>query len=325
MKNNKKIKSNEIVMTVPRIDKIAIVIDIPNLEFATAISQNVWDELKATDSGWVQPYSYGAYSTAAKIFCPDENGEINMQEPHMLLQIRTKSKFKPHLRIEYNPSKISEKLLEHLEWSFLGITGQSFFETLSHGRVTRHDVCTDIPYLNPEDFMIKAKYARHSQNVFGQDGTLETIYFGKQKGTQYTVYKKSQQEFGDDAEMDILRVECRVRKTIPIQNLPLLDNPFKKLEFFNLKPLKHPNVHPGHWKAFTDSVRFRGSPNTALKLQPKDIRSKLKYCLSQNKFEGWKPDNLWGVHWLNALEGYHLLKLPNAMPFTLQTAVGEGG
>ncbi len=324
MKKEKNIKSNEIVMTVPRIDKIAIVIDIPDLAFATVISQNVWDELKDIDSGWVQPYFKGAYNTAAKIFCPDENGEINMQKPHMLLQIKTKGNFKPHMRIEYNPYKIPEKLYEHLDWVFQGITGQSFWETLSHGRVTRLDVCTDIPYLNPEDFMIKAKYARHSQCVFGFDGTLETIYFGKSKGTQYTVYKKALQEHGDDEGLPIMRVECRVRKSFPIQKLAFIDNPFERLEFFNLQPLKHPNVHPGHWKAFADSVRFRGSTNTALKLQPKDVRSKLKYCLSQNKFEGRKPSNLWGVHWLNTLEGCHLLDLPKAMSFSLQNAVGEG-
>ncbi|MEZ5814217.1 MAG: hypothetical protein R3E13_05775 [Alphaproteobacteria bacterium] len=207
--------------------------------------------------------------------------------------------------------------------TFQGITGQSFWETLSHGRVTRLDICIDIPHLNPEDFMFKAKYARHSQNVFGQDGTLETLYFGRAKGTQYTVYKKALQEYGDEEGIDILRVECRVRRTFPIQKLALIDNPFERIEFFNLKPLKHPNVHPGHWKAFTDSVRFRGSPNTALKLQPKDVRSKLKYCLSQNKFEGWKPKNLWGTHWLNTLDGCHLLKLPKAMPLTLKNATGK--
>ncbi|MCC6598013.1 MAG: hypothetical protein IT559_04415 [Alphaproteobacteria bacterium] len=323
MKKNIKIKENELVMTVPKIDKISIVIDIPELPFATAISQNVWDELKDTESGWVQPYSNGSYNTAAKIFCPDENGEVDTKEPHMLLQIRTKGKYKPHIRVEYNPAKIPQKLYEHLECSFNCITGQSFFETLSHGRVTRLDVCTDIWGINPEDFMLKVKYARHSQNVFGQSGDLETVLFGKSKGTQYAVYKKALEEYGDDGEADIMRIEARLRKSMPIQQLPFIENPFSRVELYNLKPTNLPKLHPSHWTAFVDSVRFRGSVSTALKKQSPDARSKLKYCLSKNTFEGWKPDNLWGQRWLNALEQCHLLKFPIAMPLTFKNATGE--
>ncbi|GJL85430.1 MAG: hypothetical protein DHS20C02_12050 [Micavibrio sp.] len=325
MKKLKKTNKTELNMTVPKIDKISIVVPIPESHFAQIISQNVWDELKDTDFGWVQPYSKGAYNTAAKIFCPDEDGVINTKEPHMLFQIRTKGTDKPHLRIEYNPSKIPEKMYGHVDLCFPLITGQGFLETLSHGHVTRLDVCTDILDVNPEDFMLKVKYARYSQSVFGNDGSLETIYFGKSKGTQYTVYKKAHEQYGKEAKSDVMRVECRLRKAIPIQHLSSLENPFQRVQFYNLKPTKQPNVHPGHWMAFVDAVRFRGSSNTALKRQPVDVRSKLKYCLSKNTFEGWKPEDLWGEAWLQVLNNHHLLQLPQAMPLTLKTATGEDG
>lgn len=325
MKNKKKSKENQLIMTVPKIDKISIVITIPEINFATAISQNIWDELKLTDSGWVQPYSKGSYNTAAKIFCPDENGEIKAKkgDPHMLLQVKTTGKYSPYIRIEYNPSKIPQKLYDHLNWSFLGITGQSFFETISHGRITRLDVCTDIPDANPEDFMAKAKYARHSQSLFGTDGKLKTIYFGKSKGTQYTVYKKDEEAYGEKSGLDIMRIECRLRKTVPIQQLPFLENPFERVELHNLTPTKKPKIHDGHWRAFVDSVRYRGSLNTALKHQPADVQQKLKYCLTKNKHQGWQPQHLWGKAWLQVLAEYHLLQMPKAPPLTLKVATGE--
>lgn len=321
MKNTKNTKDKELIITTPKIDKISAVVDISGKSYGKIIKQSMWDELKDTNSGFVNTFFKGAYSTSAKIFCPDENGEIDMKEHHLLVQISTK--YKPHMRIEYNPSKINDKMYEHLQISFLNITGQTFFEILSHCRVTRLDVCCDALDVTPEDYMVKVKYSRHSQCVFGKDGTLETIYFGRAKNTQYTIYKKSAQEYPDAEGPNVMRIECRLRKSMSIHQLPLIDNPFERIELYNLKPIKMPNIHVGHFKAFTDSVRFRGSPTAALKLQPNDVRNKLKYCLKNNAAPEWKPKNLWGSHWLKTLDECRLLKLPKAMPFTLKTATGD--
>jgi len=275
------------------------------------------------------------YSSAFNIRCPNADGVFEKGCPMVLLQFTKKDIPKPQVRLEFNPLKIfgssnnlppamnCEPAKEHLDFMFTGLCGMEFFQFLSHARVTRLDICRHILFRSPEDYLFGVKYAKSVQSVFGGNGKLETLYFGKGTGNQTIVYNKSKHLHGDAAAWDTVRIEARLKmKKTKISDLWGIPNPLNKVRPHSLKHHKPP-CGPAHWIAFQDACRYRGISN-AIKCQPSKCHYRLKKALSEQPVTWWEMDDYsWTRMWHEALEDSWLNRICAAPPLYMKFLAGE--
>lgn len=321
-------------LTPPECDKIALVVDMKDKNLHGMLISVVLGWFEDKDPNFIKAKWSARYPVAVSILCPDSNGVLDKNGPSVLLQATKKDHPKPQVRLEFNPAKLfgpmeslplakGNPCTEYLDATFNELCGVGFFEFLYHARVTSMDICCDVLGRKPEDFLFKVKCAKFCQTVFGNDGELETLYFGKSSGNQVRIYNKAKEVFGAGHGYDIIRVEVRQRlKNFNIANLWGFPNPFKRVSVVSLENA-NPPFGIGHWTAFQDACRFRGISN-AIKLQPKGYRNKLKKFMSDSPV-GWWPilDTDWEWLWGDALACGGLNLLPNkAPPLTMNNAVG---
>lgn len=111
---------------------------------------------------------------------------------------------------------------------------------------------TFILFRSPEDYLFRVRYARTSQSMFGSDGMLETLYFGKGAGNQTCIYNKARHLNGKKAEHDTVRIEARLRpKNLKIRDLWDLQNPLRNVQVYSLKADSLP-FGEAHWIAFRE-------------------------------------------------------------------------
>lgn len=309
------------IMSTVMIDKISMVRNTDDLHFIKTIAGMIINETKEIGSGCIQTAKKKHYNVSIRIYPVNEDGTYKKKLEFVYLQLNFKSQ---QVRIEYNPSKLNDALYNHLDMTFMTIMGQTFFEFIAGASVTRIDVNTHIHGHTAEDFLFKFKKFRVSQTVCGQSGHIETIYAGRSKGNCFKVYDKAKQLNGHDYQGSCLRIEATIRNKMPVQSLSDMVNPFLRVVLFSLIPKKYPKgIHKGHWQGFADSVRLRGTVGSAIKMQPKDVHNKLKYCLSKNPVEWWKPDIFWGERWYDVLDDCGLLSFPKIKPLSLKISSGD--
>lgn len=344
MKNTKAAKKNKVmaltdtdqpIVTSPQIDKLGVVVDMTDPVLHGQVVHETLAMIEQNDPGYTKIKSIGHYAVSVMIHCPDTDGVIHPNNPGVWLMATKKDHPKPQVRLEFNPVKLfgpmkalpfnktHEPALDHLNTEFTGLFGMDFFDVLHHARVTRLDVCRHILFRSPEDYLFRVRYARTSQSMFGSDGMLETLYFGKGAGNQTCIYNKARHLNGKKAEHDTVRIEARLRpKNLKIRDLWDLQNPLRNVQVYSLKADSLP-FGEAHWIAFRDSCRFRGIGN-ALKLQPPKHRYALKKMLSELPVSWWSlSDAEWEWLWHEALEDAWLNRIPDqAPPLTMDHAVG---
>lgn len=321
-------------LSPPRIDGIAIVIDMPDAQLH---GQTLHEILCGVESGEFKAIKKQVkmYTVAACIPCPDVDGVIDHAGPSVCIMATPKDTPNRHIRIKFNPEKLLaplngihpakmlEPALDYLDVTFQGMCGLSFFELLAHGRVTSIDVHRQIASRSPDDYMFAVKYAQTSQSIFGKGGKLETQYFGKQASNQVAIYDKAREMFGSETEQAITRIECRLKpKKMKVHGLWSMKNPFAKIVVHSLK-CDNPPYGLAHWVAFKDSCRFRGVAK-AIALQPKSHQHQLKKAVSALPVPWWSMgDDDWTYFWHAALEDCCLNLIPDhASPLTIAEAAG---
>lgn len=314
----------DIQVGLPKIDKVSLTLPLMGGEdytdencdtnfYACTISKNIWKFIQA---GGGNEYTQGPkspyYNVSVLYHNENEYLELGKKAITILIQVSEgKGPCGPHMRIEFNPSKVSAALMADFNQEFVSFTGVCFFDLLPKMKVTRLDVNVDIANASPEDFIIKVLYAQKAQSFFGNSGDLETINYGQAKGTQYTVYNKSREQGDDSEENELLRLECKLKPKVTVAELVHLKNPFLRYKLGSLKPKTIPKkMTKGHMDAFVDSIRYRGNFSLALKRQPKELHNALKYCFKNNQVPEWQPKELWGKHWEQALIDAYLLEPP---------------
>jgi hypothetical protein len=319
-------------LTAPKIDKIALVVDMEDKALHGMLVSVVLGWFEEKDPAFIKGKWSARYPLAVSILCPNADGVFDKNNPAVLLQATKKNHPKPQVRLEFNPSKLfgpmeglplakGNPCAEYLDTIFNELCGVGFFEFLYYARVTSVDVCREILGCKPDEFLFKVKYAQIYQSVFGNDGELETLYFGAPSGNQTRIYNKGK-ELGSG--QDSVRIEVRQRfKNFKIADLWGIPNPFSKVGVFSLTNT-NPPYGAGHWVAFQDACRFRGIGN-AIKLQPKSYRNKLKKAVSALPVLWWlMMDADWEWLWADALAYGGLNMLPdNAPPLTMENASGS--
>jgi len=320
------------MITSPQIDKLAVVVDTP-VELHGLILHELICSFQDGDGTCTELPTPKGYNVSLMVNCPNGDGELLKGNAGVWLTA-TAITPKPHLRLEFNPIKLFgtneecfEKIKSHLDHFFLGICGVGFFDLLAHGRVSNIEICRHILQRKPDDYLFRVKYARSQQSIFGSDGGLETLYFGKRAGNQTCIYNKAKQLHGNSAENDCIRIERRLKpKNTKIVNLWGLANPFKHVSIFSLKANKLPNsITIGHWIAFQDACRYRGV-NQAIKCQPKFLHTKLKKIVSDNPVDWWDiADTDWEYLLTDALNEAWLDHVSeNPTQFSTATVIGDG-
>lgn len=336
IKNNTNTDVDTPFLTPPRIDTIAIVVDMPDTKLHGLAVSEILHNLTNGEFKALKNKIQG-YPIAANIPCPDIDGVIGSEGVFVCIMATYKDAEKCQIRIKFSPEKLlapiknlhpttkKEPAIDHLDFVFSGLFGMSFFEFLSHGRVTSLDAFRQICQRSPEDYMFKVKYAQTSQSLFGNDGKLETLYFGKRASNQVVIYDKAREQLGKKAKHELTRVEYRLKpKNMRVHDLWSISNPFAKIAAYSLK-CNAPPFGTAHWVAFRDSCRFRGIAK-ALAQQPKSYRHKLKKAVSSTPVSWWyMSDDEWFFYWHAALQDCSFDCIPDlndAPPLTMAAAVG---
>lgn len=326
MMNNigsKKIDTNTPTLSFPLIDKLSGVVAIHEEALCGAVKHEMLNCLETHEPGIVQAGGSSKYPLALKLYYTVQDNVAYLKGPHLLLQVTGKNNPKRHIRFEYNPSHVTAAGEKYLNEKFFEIMGLTFYEFLAHARFTRIDFCRNISGCDLEDFLIKAKWSKVSQNVFGKDGVLGTMYFGKAGSNQIIAYNKAKELYGDAATEPMVRIETRNRIKLKAKALLDFKNPFERVQLYSLA-CKNPPVKIGHWLAFQDSCRLRGVGN-AIKKQPVIDRAALKKVLSSQPVSWWDiPPDDWKTLLYAALKNAGLSNLPdNPPPFCMAYLVGQ--
>lgn len=304
------------------IDKLSLVIHATDPDWLGLVNSELIGQIEHKNSFLIKGNPTKLYSSTYIILCPDTNGEIHGKSPHVLLQTTSKQADNPHLRIEYNPGKVfgtvsknwSEEqvtaVVDHLDFFFQGISGKTFFELLGYAKVTRADIYREVYDRKPDDYLFQVKHTQGSQSVFGSNGDVQTVMFGKQTGNQTVIYNKAAEQ-GDMATNKI-RIERRPRfKKTELHKLFELANPFERVRIVSLV-CHNPPYGKEFWIAFQDACRLRGV-SKAIAHQPKSRQPKLRKAVSQLPVQWWGlTEDEWKFQWDHAMiDGcFNLIKPP---------------
>jgi hypothetical protein len=281
-------KNTPVVVDGPTIDKVSYIFDIVADEHKKAITDVCIEAKQYPMPGVVRGGGKG-YKFTFRIYHPDQNSLSN--KDFILLQLKPISAA-PFCRVEYNPSKISKSHYMFFEKFLFDMLEIDLPVSLNDAQITRLDACVNILNIDMEDLGAYSKQARFTQTVLGSDGRIGTIYFGKSKSNQITLYDKAKEQ--GNALGGKLRLEARIKNCGKLTALSDLKNPFLRVVFVNL------------WSKFNDSIRYRVLTNALKRLSPVR-RAEFKQILSNDGPVWWQPGVLWTEHWPAALKSAALL------------------
>lgn len=279
------------------VDKITLTAKVPfkslaEIHHAFAGMQQSTDLLKAAKSS-------ATYDVVNLISLGKETAHISFDP---------KKSYFPDLRLEFNPAKLGPsgmKALYDVLQQLLPMGGWDFL--VENGRVSRLDVAADIHgarmhhfHLLPQQVLVTKTYEIKAK--------LKSIYVGKPKGNQLTVYSKSAEMAarGKPLEGPVIRIEKRLKKVgVPLSILAELKNPLFGFSIVSTPPGPPPSEKDYVWTLFLDSVARR-TLGPALKLLPPP-----KMTIYRKHFEAhaqpfWDADQVW-THWPDTLKEMRLV------------------
>lgn len=324
-KSNPKDKGHHLALDVPKLDKLSAVVKLKDEQLAKVIYHSILAEAENLEFGVGFAKGSGKYPLSVKVYYAVSNDALlHSGCPFVLLQMTHTKSNKRHIRVEWNPSTMTEHGAEYISTQFLSFCGLTFFELLYHAKFTRMDWCRDIYGMHIEDYPVRGRYWKAMQCFCNTvTGKLETITFGQSSGNQAVIYDKATELYGDNSGGDTTRVEIRLRNNITPKELVKIANPFARVEFYSAY-CQYPPFGQAHWGAFLDSCHLRGI-NNAIKAQPAGCRSALKKVLSGLPVGWWyiTPEE-WQQYLFHALHAAHLMKIPAyAPPLDYSVIIGK--
>lgn len=166
---------HKVYITKPKIDKISIVYDIPDIDVRKIILGGLMETFDLGEDEVVQRAKGGSqqkYKMAAQI-CPPNT------EHKMLVQLAPKAKATKFLRLEFNPDLLG---CANVKWALSYLSDEILYppynwsDLIHNGLVTRVDVACDLVNIWVGDPLVK-QHNNHKSHVFhGLNGWPETIY-----------------------------------------------------------------------------------------------------------------------------------------------------
>jgi hypothetical protein len=150
-------------------------------------------------------------------------------------------------RFEFNPATLGVVGIDLVVELLGSIFGQDGHYLLRNSIVTRIDLALDLHSLSVDRVIVRSSRQRTHGIFSNQYGVPETLYLGKPKSNQTTVYNKNNQ----------LRAERRINPKCRGSQLASLPDPFSVLQMVHTDSLR-PALNGLIPDQFFDSVRVRG-------------------------------------------------------------------
>jgi hypothetical protein len=210
----------------------------------------------------------------------------------VLLQTDSKYPNRPFFRIEFNPSYatpygVRSLINRVIPWGYERFMDQGF--------CSRIDLTVDVDGVDIEDVLAWRKATHLETIVRSRQGRLESITLGSKKSdTQYIIYDKlAESKHANSAvvagNMPVTRIEFRRKRSISLEDLPNIKNPFSKLQVASYRRFGETKQE---YRLFLDSCRLKGTTN-AIKSLDLDKRGHYERWLQSYKSPWWEPDVLW--------------------------------
>lgn len=294
------VKTDLPVVSLPKIDKITIVFDLPDAQHQQNILGYTWD-LKHYPVGGLKPGAYKGYKGAISFTGLNKDGSTPTNA--ILLQFGPKKNpTAAFCRIEFNPSKVTNAQLAALRKFLFNDLSIDLPGALAAAWITRLDICCDVSGVTMEEFHATAARKRFTMMGFGTDGRIETAYLGKMSGAQVKIYDKAKEAGLDEA---VTRIEVSLKKRLMFKELTSVKNPFLNVLLYDLSFASDSADNDFH-SCFRDSCRQRGIKN-ALKRLNTGNRKALSKLVKGTKAAWWAPEIAWPERWQCAVETAGLL------------------
>lgn len=301
---------------IPFIDRISVVLTPPNKLAAKAIFKAVQSASKNIELFQkFYPNGYGSKSRVALHVVI--SAEANKKKwPVLLCKLDVGANELVDMRAEFSPVDIGGDGLGEFHVSLCDIVPDGWKFFIQHGNVSMIEVTVDIPGVAIEDFHAVPVQGLSSAN-YKQNGKLETLNFGKSKGSQTKIYDRGKKRLAKKQKWHgpaTTRIERRLKlgASLRLLDLPSLQNPFAALQMVfvtnGCPPAELAKKKEYLWQLFLDSARVRTLP-AALMLLPVERRAIYRKWLKQNHTEWWQPELIWS-HWTKVVEQSGLLSPP---------------
>ncbi|MCC5995845.1 MAG: hypothetical protein JJU18_05690 [Oceanicaulis sp.] len=240
------------------------------------------------------------------------------------------------VRLEFNPSKLTETSIQRLQDAWENIEGGNIplAAHLTSANVTRCDVAIDLLNLKLADLFVYCPDVWKVWMCSTMEGGVQTLNFYKVKKNSpfadpkkracVMVYdKKAEREsFGAEPEFGQLahtRIELQIDKNSPLKNLPKTKFPANEWVFSRII-VNAPPICPTRWLHFLDSARFRGFVAAENMLDASD-KAALDEAGAEptSHFKNLVDKSIW-THWPGAVGSpavASLLKLASSEPTAL--------
>lgn len=311
-----KIQSSETNAPVPFIDKISLVIHYDNAiatglmskQYAHDIYSAVINSLDDTELFKVSPKTSG-YQITKRI--PVEH-MVDVKKWPLFQFAYDKGLMLPKtIRLEFVPVDLGGEGMDDLHIKLMTFLPDGWEHVIKYARITRLDIAVDLPNTSMENLILLPATSL-TASTWTSKGSLESVYFGKSKGSQTKVYSRSNKRKAKGQKWQKppeVRVE---RKLINLKELKLTDleglkNPFLAVAISNGLPGPPPKLNEKkhwQWELFKDSSKVR-QIGPALALLPNAMRLQFRKHIIASSQTFWDPDGIWS-NWPETIEASKL-------------------
>ena len=293
----------------PFIDKLSVVLDPASDQDAYDIHSGIWPQINDTnvfkDAG--KKAKWGKYKLAKRLML---QCLVDVKKAP-LLQYAYHGKMADQLRLEFVPVDLGLEGVSQLHAVLTSVVESGWEYFISHGRVTRIDVSVDVPGVRMDEFLFLPPQAITSMH-WKVNGHLKTIVHGKKQGDQTVIYDRKEKRLAKGQKWkgpSAIRVERRLvnLKDQKLSSLPLLPNPFAKMQMTVNMPGPPDEKKSDSWSMFEDSVKVRGL-GAALALLPDERRTKYRKHLAAHPQPWWDPAAIW-AKWPEMLKDLDIVAL----------------
>lgn len=278
-----------------KIDKLTLLHEIPESWKSGLISSYI-DLATKTESqfhhGVTRSHSPGCrgYEVSIEGKIPTSTDPlIWSQSAGYLIQAGPKKGKKPYLRLDINPLALTPFGMTHLIEKLEDIFCVPW-PTWRFARVSRIDIAIDFYGVSLTDWVWDLK-GRRSREIICRDREVRTIYLGAKRQSPMVVYNKGKQDPDLAGDSPLTRVEYRMKYAGAVTGLPLLPNPFAKVQVFNPRKLPFPDP----LREALMAVGHLHGRHGILATFPKNQGPKIDLGLSSAEAQWWDPVAVWNA------------------------------
>jgi hypothetical protein len=169
-------------------------------------------------------------------------------------------------RFEFNPAILGIAGVDHITAVLDSVFVERGHRLLRNSIVTRIDLALDLYGLSVDQVIVRSSRQRTHGIFSDQHGIPKTIYLGKPKSNQTSVYNR------DNDDGLSMRAERRVKPGCRGSQVAFLPDPFRVVQMVHIDSLR-PLLNGMIPDQFLDSVRVRGFTHVLATLSPSQRRA----------------------------------------------------